>query len=316
MSAEIYAEQKILIQNRTGVDACTLVRCPRPVGALTDTFGCAAELIEIGQLIQKNQKQFQEKKTGRSERRQQQKADLMTVNKYKQMVFVLERDYDDLKVCHSGFKTHNPLIPVLKLFLGVLSAILSLLWLLQIVLFLIADADSFLNKYFIWFEEGLKFPLFGTITVAIFAMYLQCCVAKGCFKVGVRCFCFSLHPMEIGETYMNSFLFNLMLILICTVPIVQFSTAAFADYARLTVVENIFGAQVKHLRFFVYFFENQVFEISFFAMSMLTLLYLTFHPTDKPANARELVQRLSTNNTDRKKQRDDVMATKSNQTNV
>ena len=39
-------------------------------------------------------------------------------------------------------------------------------------------------------------------------------------------------------------------------------------------------------------------------------------PGASSPNARELVQRLSTNNTDRKKQRDDVMATKSNQTNV
>jgi LMBR1 domain-containing protein 1 len=47
---------------------------------------------------------------------------------------------------------------------------------------------------------------------------------------------------------MNSFLFNLLLILLCSLPVVQFSTIAFADYARFTNVNQIFGVQIKYLQ--------------------------------------------------------------------
>ena len=64
------------------------------------------------------------------------------------------------------------------------------------------------------------------------------------------------------------------LILMATIPVVQFSSQAFADYARLTVIENMFGAQIKYLIFFKYFFENNVFVYIFFVQSLLTLIYL------------------------------------------
>ncbi len=106
------------------------------------------------------------------------------------------------------------------------------------------------------------FPLFGVVSVAIFTLYLLFCVVAGNFKLGVRFLCIELHPMkarhgglgdgwclqcteqdwldthdrprphpfflsqkQINGTYMNSFLFNLILILLCTFPIVEFSTA-------------------------------------------------------------------------------------------
>ena len=87
-----------------------------------------------------------------------------------------------------------------------------------------------------WFDQW--FPAFGTITVAIFGLYLLLAAAKGNFKFGTRFFlikvlclcgfcvyCFVLqmrlcpstqvHPMEPGKTLMNSFMFNVSLVLIC-----------------------------------------------------------------------------------------------------
>lgn len=271
MPADVYAEHKLQIQGRT------------------------AELMELGQLIQRQQQEFKHSKQTRSERRHRKKLDTITLNKFKQMVYVLEKDHEDMQVCHSQFKSHNPLIPYVKLLFGLIGGLLSLLWLLQIILFMMGDPpiDPFLNSYFMWFDKW--FPLFGTLSVLVFTMYLLACVAKGCFKFGVRCFCFALHPMAYGGTMMNSFLFNLSLILMATIPVVQFSSQAFADYARLTVIENMFGAQIKYLMFFKFFFENNVFIYTFFAMSLVTLIYLIFYPADKPASPSELRSKLTVN---------------------
>lgn len=44
---------------------------------------------------------------------------------------------------------------------------------------------------------------------------------------------------------MNSFLFNLILILLCTFPAIEFSTEAFAGYARFSNIYQFFGVQVS-----------------------------------------------------------------------
>jgi hypothetical protein len=51
--------------------------------------------------------------------------------------------------------------------------------------------------------------------------------------------------MEIRKTLMNAFLVNTWLVLLCSVPTVQFSVTAFPIYARFTEVDLLFGAQVQ-----------------------------------------------------------------------
>ena len=53
-----------------------------------------------------------------------------------------------------------------------------------------------------------------------------------------------IHPMRIGNTMMNSMLFNVLLLLTTSVSVVQFCTRAFASYARLTAADMLFGVQV------------------------------------------------------------------------
>ena len=148
----------------------------------------------------------------------------------------------------------------------------------------------FLNDYFQWFDTW--FPLFGVLSVGIFAVYLQFCVIKGCFKFGVRFFFITLHPMKMNGTYMNSFLFNLGLILLCSLPVVQFSVMAFSDYARFTNVAQIFGVQIKYLQFFEYFWTTNAFVYAILGMAVLSAVYLGCKPRDKPANAMELKENL------------------------
>jgi len=62
---------------------------------------------------------------------------------------------------------------------------------------------------------------------------------------------------------MNSFLFNLWLILTTSVAMVHFLTDTFSQYTRLTSVSYLFGTQVKYMKFFQAFFVNRVFEVAF-----------------------------------------------------
>lgn len=80
----------------------------------------------------------------------------------------------------------NPLLQILQLILGVLSSVLSILWLVHVIayVFVYPPSTTFLNGYFVALDS--VFPLFGTVTYAIFSAYLLCCVVKGNIKFGAR----------------------------------------------------------------------------------------------------------------------------------
>jgi len=66
---------------------------------------------------------------------------------------------------------------------------------------------------------------------------------------------------------MNSFLFNVWLILVSSIACIQFVTNVFSDYVRLTTVDMLFGIQIKYMRFYEWFYENNVFEIAFLVLT-------------------------------------------------
>ena len=100
--------------------------------------------------------------------------------------------------------------------------------------------------------------------------------------------CITLHPMRYGKTLMNSFMFNTMWILMCAIPVVQFCTDAFEGYARYTTVATLLGVQVKYLKFFRYFYEDDVFVYILLALFGLSALWLMLKPRDEPASTQQL----------------------------
>ena len=79
--------------------------------------------------------------------------------------------------------------------------------------------------------------------------------------------------MKVDGTYMSSMLFNVALVLLTAVPIVQFTTLSLTSYARNATVFQIFGTTVFYLDFFSFFFENHVFVLALLSAAGLTLIY-------------------------------------------
>lgn len=252
------------------------------------------ELVEIGASLRKERAAWKgDPSLGWLAKKRREGKDKVGINQFKQMVFLLEKDVEELKECSLTKDAYNPLFHVAKLIGGVFGCIVSVLWLAHIVLYmLLTDAagtplSPFLNKFLIQFD--VWFPLGGAVSVAVLNLYLLACAIKGCFKFGMRFFLINLHPMKYNGTYMNSFLFNAALISLCAFPVVQFSTTAFAAYARYTDASVLFGAQVQYLRFFDMFYENKVFEIALLAWAGLAILYLAFcGAKDRPASAAKM----------------------------
>eukprot|EP00928_Gymnodinium_smaydae_P021170 TRINITY_DN18239_c1_g1_i1.p1 TRINITY_DN18239_c1_g1~~TRINITY_DN18239_c1_g1_i1.p1 ORF type:complete len:520 (+),score=100.96 TRINITY_DN18239_c1_g1_i1:122-1681(+) len=218
-----------------------------------------------------------------SRRKRQLKADY---NRFKRDVLMLEEEHEKLAVAKFQ-RGENLAVSVAKLLLGIFAAILSLSWVLHIVLYIVtkaATADGepvtlFLNAL-LSEMEGALYPL-GVSVFAVFVLYLLICVVCGCLKFGMRFFfLISIHPMRYKATPLNSILFNVEMVLLCSAAVVQFAQQAFADYARLTSADVIFAAQIKYLRFYSWFFKNNVFIYTLLSWFVLALIYLLVRPRE------------------------------------
>ena len=63
-------------------------------------------------------------------------------------------------------------------------------------------------------------------------------------KVGLNLLIISVHPMRRGATLMSSILFNVALVLVACLAVIQFCAQAFALYAYETAIYEIFTNQV------------------------------------------------------------------------
>jgi LMBR1 domain-containing protein 1 len=258
------------------------------------------ELVDIGELIKIEREEKEQSglssawgtwsldKDTRDAARDERQAYLG----FKQAVFLLEQDVEDFQAVATNYENYNPLIPYASLLFGVCSCIISFFWFIHIIVYILPDPPLalFLNNYFLWFDKW--FPLFGVLSVAIFTAYLLIAALKGCFKFGLRFLFFQIHPMKIGKTYMSSFMFNIGLVLMCALPVVQFCQEAFSDYAANATIRQLFGVQVENLRFFTWFWRTNIFIYLFMCFVVLTGLYLACKPKDQAANAQVLRDRL------------------------
>ena len=256
------------------------------------------ELVDIGELIKVERLTNPEMgKVGgignymNAEIRKKARNERQALLEFRQAVYLLEQDVDDFKACTQDYDNYNPLRPYISLFLGICSIILSLFWIIHIVVYILPQSPwaPFLNAYFAWFDTW--FSLFGVISVAIFTIYLLFAAVTGCFKFGLRVACISLHPMILGKTYMSSFLFNTGLVLLCALPVVQFSAQAFSDYARYTTINQIFNVQIDNLTFFGFWFTKNIFVYIFISLTGLTCVYLLCRPKDSGPSGKELRDR-------------------------
>ena len=169
---------------------------------------------------------------------------------------------------------------------GVISSIFTVLWLIQFCCsyFYIKNGRPgypFLSYLLIFFQdESVSFLSF--FIFALLCLYLLFCLIKGNFKFGVRILCcWSIHPMKKDKTYMNSFIFNVSLILLGSCAITQFCTDCLYDYVSFTDIDSMFNVMIKNLKFFYIFYKYHIFQYIFFRVFVLSFVYLIIRPTDR-----------------------------------
>ena len=174
---------------------------------------------------------------------------------------------------------------LLQLIAGIFCIILSILWIFQILFYIIIKRKGrplfkFLNIPLVKLTDAnLSFLAICIFTVL--SLYLLLITIKGNFKFGIRIMILgSIHPMKKDNTYMNSILFNVMLVMLTSVSVIQFSIRAFGEYTSLTDADIIFNTQIKYLSFYRFFFNNNIFEYGLLIIAIISFIYLICRPND------------------------------------
>ena len=218
---------------------------------------------------------------------------MLDIVEFEKAFYLLEKDVEVLEALRNINQT-NPLIPFFQLIAGITCLFVGIFWVVHICVFVLPNPPihDFLNIFFIDLEAAMPgFPLFGITFYALFVYYLLWAVIVGNYRVGMRCLCFNLFPMEAGATTLNSLLANCWILLVCSVPAVQFSASCFPIYARETYVNMLFGTQVQYLRFVSVFWEYNIFVYILVFFNLATLAWLLLCPRDNSKDkANEVAQ--------------------------
>ncbi|XP_020199034.1 LIMR family protein Os06g0128200-like [Aegilops tauschii subsp. strangulata] len=115
--------------------------------------------------------------------------------------------------------------------------------------------------------------LLRTAAFVFSCFYLLTTAISGEMLLCLKLVFISIYPMQWEGVLMNSFLFNVGLILLCSISVIQLSTTAFAHYAQATAAQEIFGHTLQSLCGIKYLYKYNVFQYGFFALPILTLFY-------------------------------------------
>lgn len=214
-------------------------------------------------------------------------------SKLKKEIYELEKEYEIFKTEQD--LSSNPVFNIILLIIGCIGFIFSFCILIQIIFYKLLVFDDvahseFLNKIFVFFEFHLA-RFISSILFSLIVVYVLLTVIKGNVKFGLRfLFFMPIHPMERKRTYINSFLFNCFLLLLCTPATLHFIITLFESYMRLTSGALLFTTILQNMKFFGFFYKSKIFLIIYLVWAGLTLIYLLFKSKSDRINLEKMME--------------------------
>ena len=241
----------------------------------------AADLKDLGMELKKLEEKGDNKKNFFSKERRYYNY---LLKKLKVGVSVTSDQFEVIKIQNVTNET-SAAGYLAKLIVGIVCFILSILWIIQIIFYILLRKNgqpfhNFLNIPLVMLTNA-NFSFLAISIYILFTFYLLLITIKGNYKFGIRFrFLGEIHPMKKDNTYMNSILFNVMLVMLTSVSVVQTSIRAFGEYTNLTEADIIFNTQIKNLNYYSYFFKYNIFEYGMIIIAVISFFYFIFLPND------------------------------------
>ncbi|KAK7200334.1 LMBR1-like membrane protein [Novymonas esmeraldas] len=168
----------------------------------------------------------------------------------------------------------SPFIVYGQLILGIVCLVTGIVWCLQIFIYNTFDLNPFLNTLLLRLNDA--FALCGVCAYGVLSFYLTWSTFQGQIALGLRLVFFQIHPMKKHDTLVNSFLFNVSLLLITSYAVIFFVVRSFQDYAALTEINGLMNVFVMQLRGIGVFIKWA--QYCFLGMALLAVIWVSICP--------------------------------------
>lgn len=208
--------------------------------------------------------------------------------KYKQVVSLLS---DEHKALVESYKKRgsNPFFAYLKVTVGVVTALLSLVWIFQILWTLIL-ADAVGNHSFYFVSDLLVFAVKSKTLVPDLLIYMALCsylaIVSTCGMLKISMRLQGWLPVETISrqgTHLDTLLSLLAMVLLMSTAINQLAWSVFPSYAGQSAINTQFTYQSTSMRLFKTFYHRKVFEWIFVVIAVLSAIWFCVFPATKPA---------------------------------
>jgi hypothetical protein len=99
------------------------------------------------------------------------------------------------------------------------------------------------------------FPAFGALVFGFVAFYLLSTVLAGHAVIMRRIPWCGIHPLIKGDTMMSSMLYNVIMLMLSGLAVVQFCTQIFSTYGSGSSIVIMFNVLVMHLKGLYWFYK-------------------------------------------------------------
>lgn len=184
----------------------------------------------------------------------------------------LEKLYNIYKI-HKNINEYNPVYYVGRVIAAIIGLILSFLYLTNMYFFFkprifgsIFSGEGegvfpILDWIFDFFEQHFG-GVFCTLLFCGFSFYLLNCLLLGCENLGLRFLTLvPIHPLVRNGTWTNSFLVNLIILLLCDVALIHLSTLYFKNLTGDTAAAHMFRRRISEVKTISWIYDLKLIDI-------------------------------------------------------
>ena len=110
----------------------------------------------------------------------------------------------------------------------------------------------------------------------LIAFYLTTCIIKGSVFLSNSIPFITIHPIIVGRTFLNSFLFHLTLCSLSAASLIHMLTKSFPYYLRGGSIVLILDELLNNMAFVGFFLKNNIFTYAFLGLGCLGMFFVNY----------------------------------------
>lgn len=191
-------------------------------------------------------------------------------------------------------KEIHPVAYCVSLTFGILASFVSIAWLIQLFGTSIRSQGipvyTFLDPLLLSLAEG-NLSFLAVAIYSLMVLYLQGCAVKGNLVFGIRIpFILNFHPMKPNKTYLNSFLFNVSMMMLSSVATTQLTIQTFPTYLANSYLGELFNDEIIKLPMFGWMYENRIFMAITCIISIMSIFAMIYKIVTLCLNSKKEAQ--------------------------